>query len=356
MKISDLIAQLQAVLPKYCDDFSDVVAVSTLTQAAGVATATCAAAHGLATNDYALIRGALSPNPITSLTQIGGVATAVTANAHDLTSDISGQLITISGAADAKYNGQKVLLDVIDGNTFTFTVDATATSPDVGSPVLNENKATGFNGRVKVTVVNTVKFTYAVSAALPAAASGTIQAVTGIRISGAITQEYLSRVYTEQAIGKIWLWVIPPSTVASHNRSIQNDATFNASAGQAFQQLITQSPQIVIITPTTNELAARAAVDHMDDIRPLLFKSVLGVAFDSGNANGAQFGLTYTGDKVLDYNSAYYAHEFNFEMLAQIDNNDICQEDDSVAFRSFDFEWIDAATAQAMRSVTGQLP
>jgi len=355
MKIAEIIAQLQSVLPKYADDFSELVAVTTLTQAAGVATAACAAAHGLASNDYAVIRGALAPNTISSLTAAAGVATAVTAASHDLTLE-DGALVNITGAVEAKYNGSKALLSVVDQYTFTYAVDADTPATATGSPKLNESRATGYNGRVKVTVTGPTTFTYPVSATLPASAAGTIKALTNMRITGAVSIDWLANLYTQNPPDKLWLFVVPGGVAASHNRQIQNDATYRYAPGQAYFQEILQAVSIVAITPTKNEVAGRAAVDHYEDLRASLFKSLLGVKFTNQLSNSSQYGLTYVDDKVLDYNGAYLAYVYNFEMPSQVDNNDICREDDSVAWRSFDMSFIDSNTAQLLKNVAGKLP
>ena len=105
------------------------------------------------------------------------------------------------------------------------------------------------------------------------------------------------------------------------------------------------------------EISARAAVDNMELMRVNLFKSLLGVKFVSAlNNAGDQYGLTYVDDKVTDYNGAYLAYEFNFEMTSQIDSNDICNEDDSVAWRTFTMSMVDVDTAAVNKIVAGKLP
>jgi hypothetical protein len=169
--------------------------------------------------------------------------------------------------------------------------------------------------------------------------------------------ECLARLYTEKTITKLWMFVLPNVSTASHNRQIQNDATYRYSPGQTFFQELIQATKIVVITPTHNEVAGRAAVDHMEAVRKYLFKALLGVKFSSELDNaGTVYGLTYAGDKVTDYNGAYYAHEFDFEMVSQIDNNDICQEDDSVAWRDFTVNMLNVDTGVVIREVAGKLP
>lgn len=69
---------------------------------------------------------------VSSLTQTAGTATCVTSSAHGLT---SGDLVYIDGATETEYNiGATVT--VSDTTTFTYSVDAGASSPATGTPVV----------------------------------------------------------------------------------------------------------------------------------------------------------------------------------------------------------------------------
>lgn len=68
-----------------------------------------------------------------SLTAAGTTATVDKGSAHDL---LTGMQVTISGAADNKYNGTYTVT-VTGANTFTYTIAAGATSPDTGTSIIN---------------------------------------------------------------------------------------------------------------------------------------------------------------------------------------------------------------------------
>jgi len=355
MQLSDIVTQLQATLPNYTGMFSDSVSVTYLAQSGGTATAACSAAHGLQTGDYALVSGALAPNALASLTASGGIATAKTANPHDLT-QCDGATVNISGANESLYNGSHKLLQVEDEYTFTFAVDLATPATATGAPQLNEDLAVGYNGRVAVTVVDTQTFTYAVSSSLPSPAAGIISAMTGIRITGVANMERLSKIYTEQEIGKSWLFAMDGGTTASRNRQVQNDAAYRYQPGQTFFQEIIQSVKLIAVLPATTDTGGRQAADAMEQLRAALFKALLGVQFESALSNGAQYGMTYLSDALADYNGAYYAHQFNFEIPFQVDLNDICAPAASVAMRGFDIEWLSAVNRKTAREIIGKTP
>lgn len=71
---------------------------------------------------------------ITNLVSSGTTATA-TAAGHGLT---TGAYVGVASAADSKYNVDPAQVTVVDANTFTYTIAAGATTPDIGSPVFQE--------------------------------------------------------------------------------------------------------------------------------------------------------------------------------------------------------------------------
>ena len=147
----------------------DWQAVSALSQAAGVATAT-AAAHGFVTGDlvdiigatpggyekdsiaitvtgvdtftYACSAGLASPatgsylkvrrtgHKATSVSQVAGVATLTTTQNHGL---VTGQVVYGVGWNQADYNGRFVILSTPGLNTLTFAVDVGAVTPGTGA-------------------------------------------------------------------------------------------------------------------------------------------------------------------------------------------------------------------------------
>lgn len=107
MKTEEIVNQLKAILPRYTGDFTTNLSVSSLSQTAGVATATTATTHGLEVGEKVLIVGAKVPLTITSLTRVGNYVLAITSGDHSL---IRGNTtVEISGANQSDYNGVKKL-------------------------------------------------------------------------------------------------------------------------------------------------------------------------------------------------------------------------------------------------------
>jgi len=107
MKIDDIKAQLERVLPTQTDLFSgDILAVASIIRVGSLVTLTTTAPHGMVDFDVGVVVGAKSPTAISSLTRAGEVATAITATPNDLTQNFQ-ETVIISGADQADYNGTK---------------------------------------------------------------------------------------------------------------------------------------------------------------------------------------------------------------------------------------------------------
>jgi len=78
----------------------------------------------------------LGPTAIacTTLTSSGTTATFTATAVHRL---LTGQIVTISGATDSKYNVVGAQITVTSSTAFTYTIVTGATTPDVGTPVAN---------------------------------------------------------------------------------------------------------------------------------------------------------------------------------------------------------------------------
>lgn len=354
MKSEQVIRQLQAVLPLYTDSFSDYVNASSLTRSGTTVTCTTATAHGLTTGDYVYIKGAYSPNLITSITRIGTVATAVCASGHDLTEGWQ-TTVNITGANQTAYNGVKSLIDVLSATSFTFTVTGSPATPATGTTYLQEEKDGEYNGRHAVTVTGDNSFTYQLTTTPLSPAQGTIKVLKGLRISGAISIDRVAQVYSQMPAINLWLFVVPGDVTGSKDRRIQDDATYRSQAGQDYRQELNAAFSIIVLAPTTASIAGRLQRDNMEDEKIALFKALLGVKFDSGFSGGEQYYMTYVSDTVAGYVGAYYMHQFNFEIAYDIASDDIVSPDSSTAWRTFDMNWLRQNDTYVARTFTGKL-
>lgn len=347
MKSSDIIKQLQEVLPAITDLFSDRISITSLTRSGTTVTATTATAHGKSTSDIVIVSGAKSPTTISNLTFLDGIATAITATPHDLTllfqDGIANDnpLVMVSGATQSEYNGANPLLTVPNRNEFTYTVTGTPTSPATGTPLLLESFNTGYNGRQEITVTSTTTFTYEITQTPNSPAQGTILANIGVRVSGAITVDAAKSAYTKKGANKLWVFVILGDVTANKDRNVLSDATAMMEKGSDPRQRVLMPFGVVVFAPATTEIAGMNARDSMEDVRPLLFKSLLKVRFSTGLESETRYGVVYESDAFSEYNGAYYMHQFVFSTMTDVIDEDMVDPDFSVAFRNVELRYLD---------------
>ena len=321
MKAEEIITQLYTELPNNTDLFSNTFTITSLTQTAGTATATTATAHGLTTGDAPTIVGAVTEAPIFTLTRTTTTLFVETSIDHDLTFNPKiddEQFVTIQGAIEPEFNSTFKLTKVTNRRNFELlTVDSGATVA-TGSPVALDIVKFGFNGLVSVTVTGGTTFTYAVDSTLPSPAGGVPILHAGIRVTGVVTADRIIEIYTERPPTDLWAFVVLADVTASKDRNILNDAT-TAQVGETFRnQKLLQGFSVFVVSPADTELAARQARDLMEDIAVFLFSSLLGAQFNSGFHADKKWLVTALGHSFQFYNTAFYIHEFAFEMLAQV--------------------------------------
>lgn len=339
MKAEEVITQLYAELPKNTDLFSDTFSITSLTQVAGTATATTATAHGLTTGDAPTIVGATTEAPIVTLTRTTTTLFVETSIDHDLTFNPlidDDQFVTIEGAAESEFNGTFQLTRVTNRRNFELlTTDSGATTA-TGSPIALDIVKFGYNGLVSVTVTGATTFTYSVDSSLPSPAGGTPILHAAIRVTGVVSADRIIDIYTERPPTDLWAFVVLADVPASKDRNILNDAV-TAQVGDTFRnQKLIQGFSVFVVSPADTELAARQARDLMEDITVFLYSSLLGVKFSSGFFADQKWLVTALGHSFQFYNTAFYIHEFAFEMLAQVLFEDSVGRPDDVAFRDID--------------------
>lgn len=347
MKAADVVRQLRAVLPKVTDLFSEVISIASLTRSGTTVTATTSTDHGLTTGNSIVITGALTPTDISSLTFLDGIATAETATSHDLTigwesaKPSDNAQITVIGANEAAYNGNHVFQEVPNRTKFTYPVSGTPASPATGSPQLLEQFNSGYNGVHTITVTSTTTFTYEITQTPNSPAQGTINVYKGIRVTRAVNTQRIEEAYTKKSTNKLWAFVVLGDVISSKDREVESDATTMIGAGTDIHHRLLTPFSVFVLVPDTNEIAGANARDLMEDIRPFLYKSLLGVKFNTGLSSQTKYGSIAEGDGFSGYSGAVYTHEFKFNNMTDIVYADIKDPDDNVAFRNIELEFLD---------------
>lgn len=334
MRASDVVNQLAAQLPKFSDKFTTNIAVSSLTQVAGVATAT-SVAHGLTAGKQANIIGAKVPIVISGVTRVGVVGTLVTSTVHDMTPGYS-TTVEIADAVEAVFNGTFTVLTVPTRNSVTFTMADSGATVATGTPLLlnGSSHLNQYNGlRAVIAAPTADTFTFAVPTTLYSPAHGTIFARTLPRVSAVLQEDIIIDAYTKQPSTDVWAFVVLGDVTASKSRQTDTDAVSNVQRGEHFRVQLLQPMTVYVVIPSAQEQAGRLARDTCEELLKPLCQSLLMKKFDSLLTVGMKGPLQFVGHGFAAYARAYYMHAYQFMQVADMTFGDTVGYDDDVAFR-----------------------
>lgn len=346
MKASAVITQLINRLPQLTNLFTTDYAVTSVTSSGTAATVTTNKSHGLSVGSFVNIIGATADVAIASITRSGTVCSVVTSADHDLTlsdNDITrGKTVTITGATESEFNGTFVLTRVLNRRNFTFTKADSGATTATGTPLVVDGAGVfGYSGLQSVVSVPTpTTFTYTLPKAIYSPAGGSISVRTEYRISGAATVERALEAYTAQDLDSLWGFVVLDDVVASKNRSVRIDSTDALTRTSYIKQDLIQPFSFYVVAPSVDGITGRVQRDQMEDLLPILCKSLIGKKFDSGLSGEQEYVTTFVSHGFQEYNSAYYVHGFNFETVAVLTFEDSIGYDDDVAFRDIDLSML----------------
>jgi len=286
-----------------------------------------------------------SPATGTILLSLTSLAIAETVSNHDLTLSkrIDGKQLTvdIDGADQPEYNGVRPLIAVPNRRKFIYEITGNPSSPGTGAIFLRTGSNTrDYNGRFEATVTSPTTFTYQITSMPESPAQGAPLARVRNRIS---RSERLSRAadsYTRQPPGDYWAYVVLENPAPSQSRATVTDATARISIGTAFRQPRIEQFSVYVFAPTTDEIAAGLVRDTMPEVASILFKSLLGVKLPTAFSNHRHDGVIWSGEANVTDNPAYYIHQFVFETTVDITACDIIENEDSVAFRDIEIDYM----------------
>lgn len=341
MKALDIINRLKAVVPRHTALFCDELNINSLSFSAGIVTCNCTSPHNLEVGDEVFIKGALTPITITSITRIGSRATATTASNHDLTRGYQ-ETIALTGANQSEYNGVHNLIDVPNRRTFVFNVTGTPVTPATGTIKMTEDIKAGYNGlHIVSSIIDSHSFTYAITSSPESPALGSsIKLRKELAITGDVTMERFLESYSKQPTNKFWMVVIMGGSNSSKDRFTLSDATSTSTGKSVVNRIRVIDPfSIFIVAPSSDTLTAMTIRDGMGDVFNVLNYSVLFYTFPTGSASETNLGVTFVSHDMYVYDIARYIHEFRYEFVYDLVNEDGAIEDTSVAFRDIDLHF-----------------
>jgi len=339
MKALDAVKQLQLTLPQMTNLFSDELSVLGITVSGNIATVNCVG-HGLSAGNVFSITGASTLLPITSFTRNGDIGIIETVTNHDIIKDevqikAEGRIkITTEGATQSEFNGEFDLFDRPNRTHLEIKMEDSGPLSATGNPVLVNGTAYGFNGTFNVaSVIDADNFTYELpSDDVPGPAGGTILLRKSHRIRRVVNFDRSFSSYTKQEENKLWMFVAIGDNFASKDRHTQSDALAVLGRTNDFRQQVVFPLDLYVYVPTSNSLSGASARDLMEDVFPMICKSLIGKKFDSYLASKDQNNIVFSTHGTIAYDTAKYVHQFQFQTTADIQFEDSVGYDFSVAF------------------------
>ena len=334
MKLDDVIAQVQSQLPKYTEDFSDVVNITDAEIDGFEITLTVD--DDLVIDTIANIKGVYSKLLVTAI-EAGDEANEwllTTEENHDQTySDIEiavGVVKTLVFVGD--FADSKTLVEVPANNQILIS----STVEPTGTFYLLEDRQ--YSGRKTVVIDNdehTVKYTIERELE-PYVVSGTV--MNNIRIDAISSEEdMMDYIETETvALDKNSIYVMMGPRLASSDKFNMGDSKNRKKTSEDLKTECYRNVALFVVIPTQNDSTPRKAINYSDTIFPYILKCMHGAVFDSGLTEDKMFCCTYTGDDGESYNKAIYIHRFDFETVMNITGEDSVPAEYSSAFRSFE--------------------
>lgn len=336
MKLTEVVTQLQLLMPQFTDLFSNTLSVSSIVASSGVVSIN-AIAHGLLTNDPITISEISQKNPIIDVSRDGLLFTFETSINHDLTlDDPKYETIIMGGFTDSVWNDSFSLVGVDDRTTFVIQ----STNPNL--PVLNTNeyieeiRVDGINGRYPVTVIDDDNFTVAGDFEDGDYLGGTIK--TAVRIAGSVSIERAFEQYTKQIREDLWIFVTMNDAVTSKNRTAYNDATATIAANEDIRTRLIDGFSVFLIMNVNDETAAVNAIDicRHDMLTPIC-KSLFGARFSTGLNGAGDFAAILTGHNQVEYDRATFVYQYGFEFTYDLTLEDAVENTDTRAFSEIQF-------------------
>jgi hypothetical protein len=317
--------RLKEILPKYTDDFSTILEVSSLVRNGSIITCTTATAHGLSTGDYVTVRKAKEPIALSAITFLNGIATATATSDHLLidpsqySQSVLPLYVEITGAIG--FNGVWELVSVPSKLVFTFKVSGNPSNISNGFLLLEDFD--GYNGYKQITKINSNSFSYITTGLMQSPAQGSIQVSCLTRVEESATATRIQEFYSQSnKIYQSWMFVVFNKSQAFKNESVVGDSTSALKAHQSYWSEEQQEFSVYVVLPAADSILAGDIASKARGYRAILLKCLANHAFESDLNEQITQPCQFIGHEADDYIKATYTHRFDFTYQSIIQTAD----------------------------------
>lgn len=336
---SEIVKHIKTYLPMFTDRFSQILSVSAASVGAGNILTITATAHGKSAGQYIVITAGVVRNALVSSSLIDPTVNFETGYDHDLTRPSlpnDDYYLTLGGFASV-WDGQHEIIDVANRRNFEVNLPTGETlAPAVdGSQYLLEPLPKGVYQIDTVPDADTITVDLSSARSLPVGVVDDINVVGGFRISAAADYNRARNVYSAQATGDAYLFVIMTDTDVSKDRNNLNDSIAELSHNDINFLRLLQSFSTTVFLPTTEDTSGVDAQElAYDEIFAALLKTLFGYSI-----TGSMFKSISvpSGMGPGEYNSAFYVHVYDWQLPFIINFEDGMPIAPDRAFRNIDY-------------------
>lgn len=328
---SDIVKQLRIYLPWYSSRFVNFLSIeSAVTVLPNSIQVVFTNDHNLEIGDVVIAKNMRLLNEVTNAEVVDEIAQITLSSDPDTTLPkkiYDPKTINLTGFSDSEWNGEKTFVDMLNisqGNPILkFTPPPTPAIPS-GLGYLAEERPT-FRGLWLVQ--NIISDTELVMERLDIPSFQTADQVLDnleiyktSNIVVAPTLERAAEMYTAvSGQDKIWLYVIPDGRRTSRDPHALTDAVAELDDGDSNLISRLMSFSTVVFIDTSNNISAGAALDMVyGEIDDALSSTLFGFKKTSDN----NLHAVPTEDNLALYNTSYYAHYYNWQVLQHRDSSD----------------------------------
>lgn len=336
MKLTPLVLHAGVILPRHTALFSDALPVSSIVITEGASIVlTTTAAHLVPVGSIIAvsITDADTPNPITAASVDGdGNIVLTTEHPHDMTTtpnadlyDAWSTLAKITGFTNALINGNRSVVSAPDRNTVVITPGGTVTSITLnGSEALLERLEQAIVGWHAVTATGAQTLAFDTPASITRSyTTANPVVVTNIRVFGALDYETAMGHYTadnsEAIPERPVMFILPVPVNAEGGKSYLTSGSDN-------RMVLRDGFTVLVLIPSHTTAAHVAAIDSAQGA---IFRAVMrtfhGLKISrSEYVNAGDYLATFESHNGArgGKNRAIYAHEYVFDMPAEITSCD----------------------------------
>jgi len=335
---SEIVRQLKTYLPIFTDRFTAVLTVtSAAVDASNIVTVT-AARHGKTAGQSVIISGGTTRNVLSQAEVETGNESVrfFTEYDHDLirpSKPLDDQTLILVQDGSV-WDGEHQIIDVPNRRTFVLNYPDGETDPPELEGMYLIDTRTGLAGvQTLATVPSINTFTINLSGAppLPPGPIDNLAVISGFRIAAAADFKRAQAVYTKQDSDEDYLFVIMTDGDVSKDRHTLNDGVAGMNRQDMNLLRMLRNFSTVVFIQTGDDLSGANAQDlAYSEIYAALLHTLFGFE-QSGQA--IKYGAVPSGDGPAEYNTAYYAHVYDWQLPGTITYQDGFLRQPDVAFR-----------------------